>query len=151
MPQSLAAVYVHYVFSTKDRLPVLVPELRPRLFEFVGGLLRNRECALLSAGGVLDHVHLLVSMSRTWALADLIRDVKANSSGWVKDEFPSLSDFAWQRGYGAFSIAYMQIKGMRIYIENQESHHSGGVSFQDEYRALLRQHHVEFDERYVWD
>ena len=153
MSQSLAAVYVHFVFSTKDRAPILIPEIRPRMFEFIGGLLRHRDCVLLSANGVLDHVHPLVSLDRKWSLANLMRDVKANSSGWIKDEFPTTSaliDFTWQRGYGAFSIAYPQVNSLSQYIANQEEHHRG-LSFQDEVRKLFREHNVEFDERYLWD
>src|SRR5262245_27949655 len=104
MPQSFAALYVHAVYSTRQRMPVLVPEIRPRLFAYCGGILQHRKCVLLAANGVLDHVHLLISMHRQADVASVIRDVKADSSRWLRDTFADLREFAWQSGYGAFSV-----------------------------------------------
>jgi len=150
MPQSFAALYAHVIYSTKDRLPLLEPEVRPELFRYCGGILRNRKCVLLAANGVLDHVHLLVSMSRESAIADLVRDVKASSSGWIHRHFPDLREFAWQAGYGAFTVSHSQIDVVKDYLARQEQHHSG-VSFQEEFRTFLIKHEIEFDERYVWE
>src|SRR5438093_4745116 len=104
MPQSFAAVYVHVVFSTKNRSPMIRSDWRERLFQYIGGIVGNRRGELLAAGGTADHVHLLISLGREWSLADLLRDLKAGSSKWVHDNFPGDRDFAWQAGYGAFSI-----------------------------------------------
>jgi putative transposase len=149
MPQSFGSLHCHLVFSTKHRLPQITDELQPRLFEYVGGILRNHGCALVAAGGMPDHVHWLVSMSRTLAVADAVRIVKSNSSGWVHDQI-GLREFQWQEGYGAFAVSYSSIEGVKEYIANQAEHHRVGT-FQDEFREFLRRHHLEWDERYVWD
>jgi putative transposase len=105
---------------------------------------------LLAAGGTQDHIHLLVSLGREWSLADLLRDVKAGSSKWVHHEFPEDQSFAWQSGYGAFSVSASNLGAVKRYIRDQAKHHRT-ISFQDEFRALLRQHGLEWDERYVWN
>ena len=149
MPQSLAALYVHLVYSTKDRSPALAAEWRPRLFEVMGGIARNKECVLLEAGGVLDHVHVLVSLHRQECVADLVRDLKANSSNWIHQSIVNLTDFAWQAGYAAFSVGYRELAEARKYIREQVKHHSS-ISFQDEMRLLFSEQGVQYDERYVW-
>jgi REP element-mobilizing transposase RayT len=150
MPQSLAALYTHIVFSTMGREPLIDEGLEQRLYDYIGGIIRERKGVLLSAGGVADHVHLLVSMGREWAVSDLVRDIKSNSSGWVHDTFPELAHFFWQAGYGAFSVSASQLPVIRGYIARQKEHHAG-QSFQDEYRQILTEHGLEWDERYVWD
>jgi REP-associated tyrosine transposase len=150
MPQSLACLQVHFVFSTKNRLPVITPELAPRLYSYIGGIVRDAKCVLLCAGGMPDHVHLLISMSREMSASEMMRLVKANSSKWVHETFAEINSFAWQTGYGAFSVSFSMTDVVKGYIARQEEHH-GNQSFQDEYRALLRKHEVPFDERYVWD
>ena len=149
MPQSFGSLHCHIVFSTKHRRAQLAIELHPRLFEYAGGILRNRECRLVAAGGMPDHVHLLVSMSRTAAVADVVRVVKSNSSAWLSDEV-GVPDFRWQEGYGAFAVSYSNVDQVQAYIANQAEHHRV-TSFQDEFRELLRRHNLEWDERYVWD
>jgi len=149
MPQSLVCLPVHFVFSTKGREPWIRDEWAARLYGYVGGIARAESCRLLAAGGMPDHVHLLVSLGRTITPADLMRLVKANSSKWVHETFPG-QPFAWQNGYGAFAVGYTQICVVRDYIARQAEHH-GGRSFQDEYRTLLREHGLEWDEHYVWD
>ena len=149
MPQSLACLPVHFVFSTKGREPWVCEEWAERLYEYVGGAVRTEQCRLLAAGGMPDHVHLLVSLGRTVTVADLMRVVKANSSKWVHETFPGIP-FAWQNGYGAFAIQYDRIDAVRGYIARQAEHHAGH-SYQDEYRTLLSEHGLEWDERYVWD
>jgi putative transposase len=150
MPQSFASLHVHIVFSTKHRAPLLLPKLRPRLHEYLGGILRDHSCSLSAAGETVDHIHLLASLSRTIAIADAVRVIKANSSGWIHKEFPELSDFYWQEGYGAFAVSHSNVDQVKTYIAGQEEHHRQR-SFQDEYRELLRRHEIEWDERYVWD
>ncbi len=148
MPQSFASLHCHIVFSTKHRQPLIRPEFQSRLFD-IGGILRNHSCALIAAGGMLDHVHLLVSMGRTIAVADAVRVIKSNSSGWVHDEL-QIPDFQWQTGYGAFAVSYSNIDSVKTYFANQAQHHRA-QTFQDEFRELLRRHDLEWDERYVWD
>lgn len=151
MPQSFGALYVHFVWSTKERAPILRPELRPRLFSYCGGILRHRKCVLLAANGVLDHIHLLVSVHRTSTVSDLVRDVKADSSKWVHENFPELRDFRWQDGYGAFSVGHAQLPATEEYINDQEKHHGGDLSFKDEFLGFLHEHELPYDERYIWD
>jgi REP element-mobilizing transposase RayT len=151
MPQSLAKILVHTVFSTKDRRPFLRDApLREELHRYLGGILSNLDCQPIIAGGVEDHVHLLCALSRTCAPAEMVKEVKRGSSLWLKTKSSDLADFAWQNGYGIFSIGFSQIEAVRDYIAGQEEHHRK-VSFQDEFRQLLRRYEIEFDERYVWD
>ncbi len=151
VPQSLAKILVHTVFSTKDRRPFLRDKpLRDELHRYVGGILTNLECQPIIVGGVEDHVHLLCALSRTCDAAAMVKEVKRGSSLWLKTKSPDLADFAWQNGYGIFSIGFSQIESVREYIAGQEEHHRK-VSFQDEFRQLLRRYEIEFDERYVWD
>lgn len=149
MPQSFASLHCHIVFSTKHREPTIEPEIQPRLFEYIGGILRNHSCRLIAAGGIPDHVHLLVSLGRTLAVADAVRLIKSNSSGWMHEEL-ALPEFHWQNGYGAFAVSYSNIGAVKTYLANPEHHHRRD-SFQDEFRELLRRHDLEWDERYVWD
>jgi len=151
VPQSLAKILVHTVFSTKDRRPFLHDKsLRDELHRYLGGILTNLECQPIIVGGVEDHVHLLCALSRTCDAAAMVKEVKRGSSLWLKTKSPDLADFAWQNGYGIFSIGFSQIESVREYIAGQEEHHRK-VSFQDEFRQLLRRYEIEFDERYVWD
>jgi REP element-mobilizing transposase RayT len=151
MPQSLAKIIVHAVFSTKDRRPFLRDKsLRDELHHYLGGILINHDCQPIIVGGVEDHVHILSTLSRTVEAAEMVKEVKRGSSLWLKTKGPDLNDFAWQNGYGIFSVGFSQIPSARDYIAGQEEHHRK-VSFQDEYRELLRRYEIEFDERYVWD
>lgn len=150
MAQSLALLTTHIIFSTKHRSPWIEHTWQPRLYEYIGGLLRNRKCALLCAGGVEDHVHLLVAIHPTTNVSDVIRDIKANSSRWVHETITTKSEFAWQSGYAAFAVSRSLTDQVSAYIRAQEEHHRT-VSFQDELRAFLTRHGVEFDERYVWE
>ena len=138
MPQSLAKILVHTVFSTKERRPFLRDAaLRDELHRYLGGILTNLDCQPIIVGGVEDHVHLLCALSKTHSVADMVKEVKRGSSVWLKTKGPELSDFAWQSGYGMFSIGFSQIEAVRNYIAGQEQHHRK-ISFQDEYRELLR-------------
>jgi REP element-mobilizing transposase RayT len=150
MPQSLVSLNVHVVFSTKNREPFIDRELAPRLHGYVGGIVRKAGSVLLTIGGVADHVHLLVSLGRQTCIADLVRDVKSNSSGWVHETFPDRAKFAWQAGYGAFTVSRSVIERVKGYIANQEEHHKK-ETFQQEYLRFLAEHDLEYDERHVWD
>jgi len=151
VPQSLAKIIVHTVFSTKDRRPLLRDKpLRDELHRYLGGILTQLECQPVIVGGVEDHVHLLCALSRTCDAAAMVKEVKRGSSLWLKTKSPDLADFAWQNSYGIFSIGFSQIEPVRDYIAGQEEHHRK-VSFQDEFRLLLRRYEIEFDERHVWD
>jgi REP element-mobilizing transposase RayT len=150
MPQSFTSLHYHLVFSTKYREPTITPPLRPRLYDYLGGIVRGEGGVLLAAGGVADHVHLLARLHQQTAPADLLRILKANSSKWVHDTFPDSGRFGWQTGYGAFSVSYSQLETVKGYVARQEDHHRR-VTFQDEFRLFLTRHGIGFDERYLWD
>ena len=151
MPQSLSKILVHVVFSTKDRRPILRDRpLRDELHAYLGGVLTQLDCQPVIVGGVEDHVHLLSTLARTRSVASVVKEVKRGSSAWLKTQSHALAEFAWQRGYGAFSIGASQVVRVRGYIANQEAHHRR-TSFQDEFRTLLKRYDVPYDERYVWD
>jgi REP element-mobilizing transposase RayT len=150
MPQSLALVIVHLVFSTKDRQPLLGASIRPALHAYLATVARNAGCECFRVGGVADHVHLAIRFSRTLTIADLVEELKTSSSKWLKAQSSELASFTWQRGYGAFSVGPSDLDALRAYIDNQEEHHRTRT-FQDEYRAFLTKYGIEFDERYVWD
>ena len=151
MPQSLAKILVHTVFSTKDRRSFLRDKIpREELHRYLGGILTNLDCQPIIIGGVEDHVHLLCALSRTCEAATMVKEVKRGSSLWLKTKSADLADFAWQNGYGIFSIGFSQVESVRHYIAGQEENHRE-ISFQDEFRQLLARYEIEFDERYVWD
>jgi putative transposase len=149
MPQSLARILVHLIFSTKERASVLAPDVRPKLQAYTVGILTNLECPCLEVGGTANHMHLLYVMHRTRSVAEVVEEVKKGSSKWLKTQAVVLRNFGWQNGYGAFSVSPSNEAGVVRYIRNQERHHKH-VTFEEEYRAFLRRHGVEFDERYVW-
>ena len=151
MPQSLAKVLIHVVFSTKERSPFLRDTfVRSELHRYMGGVLNQLDCQSLVVGGVEDHVHALACLSRTRTLAEVVKELKRSSSLWIKEKEPALVNFAWQNGYGVFSIGYSQIAAARSYIGEQEAHHRK-LSFQDEFRQFLQRYEIVYDERYVWD
>jgi len=150
MPQSLANVLVHIIFSTKGRQPVLANTLRPELEAYLAGILGNLDCLAVRVGAMPDHVHSLCRLSRNLAIAKVVEEVKKGSSKWVKTKAAALRNFHWQNGYGAFSVSPSEAEAVAQYVANQEEHHRR-VTFEEEYRALLQRHGVLFDERYVWD
>jgi len=150
VPQSLARVLVHLIFSTKNREPVVTPALRTELFPYLSAVLNHDGCPSLRVGGVADHVHLLFGLSRTRCIADVVENVKTSSSKWIKTRDPTLGHFHWQAGYGVFSVSQSNTAEVVKYISNQEEHHRT-TTFQEEFRAFLHRHGMEFDERYLWD
>ena len=151
MPQSLACVYLHVVFSTKDRVNFLLDdEVRNRTFEYIGGICRSLGSAPVAIGGMPDHVHISAALSRTGSIAELVKNVKGTSSHWIKSEFPILREFAWQAGYAAYSVDLAGLDNVRRYIEGQEGHHKR-ETFCEEFLRLLKEHGLRWDERYVWD
>lgn len=148
MPQSFTQLLHHVVFSTKSREPWIAPEWKLELYSFIGGVTRNRKGELLAAGGSADHVHLLLRLTPTRAVADVIRDIKANSSGWLHER--NVFPFAWQDGYGAFPLGPSGIRGVTAYINNQEAHHAQ-LSFNDERLALLSAAGATDEEMAAWE
>ena len=151
MPQSLARLLTHIIFSTKNRQPFLIdPSLRAEMHAVLGGLCSDKSCPPIVVGGVADHVHILCSLSKNIALADLVGHVKRGSSKWIKERDSTVSRFHWQNGYGAFSIGGSQLARVREYIAHQEEHHRHR-SFQEEFRGFLKKYGIDYDERFVWD
>ena len=149
MPQSFASVIIHVVFSTKDRQPWISPELEPELTHYFSSISITNGCSVLEAGYSDDHCHLLISISRTIKIADIVEILKSNSSSWIKTTNEELSSFTWQRGYSSFSVGHRDISSVASYIRNQRNHHKG-VSFKEEYLGFLRRVGLNWDERYVW-
>jgi REP element-mobilizing transposase RayT len=148
MPQSLSAIYVHAVFSTKGRYPFLAdPVFRDQMHSYLGGVNNQLKCASIRVGGMEDHVHTLVRLGRGICVSDWIKELKRVSSHFAKD---FSRDFAWQSGYGAFSVDPSNLEQIIAYIRNQEEHHHR-ESFKDEFLRLLQEHSIEWDERYLWD
>jgi REP element-mobilizing transposase RayT len=150
MPQSLVKNWVHLVFSTKHRQPWLPSEVQHALFAYQAGIFKQWESPALVIGGVEDHLHALFALSRNHALKKIVEEIKKGSSKWMKADGTRNEDFHWQNGYAAFSVSESNVLDVRRYIENQPEHHRKRT-FQEELRALLTRHGVEFDERYVWD
>ena len=150
MAQSLGKIFLHIVFSTKDREPLIDVDVRPRLHAYLATICRDSGAEVPTVGGVADHVHIITTLPRTMSPAQLIEKVKKTSSKWMKDIDRRYRGFFWQRGYSAFSVSPSQSEVVVNYVNTQEDHHRT-KSFQDEYRELLRKHGVEFDERYLWD
>ena len=149
MAQTFTHLLTHVIFSTKERRPLLKAEFRPRLFAYMGGIIRDLGGKALIINGTSDHMHVLVSMPATIPIAEMMRVVKSKSSRWVHEQFSSESGFTWQAGYGAFSVSHSNAEAVKHYIADQEAHHRK-VSFQDELLSLLRKNGLEYDERYIW-
>jgi putative transposase len=150
MGQSLVQNYIHIIFSTKKRIPLIHPPYENELQSYLGGICRDLECHPIKVGGYTDHIHILCMLSKIVALMKLIEEVKSHFSKWIKTKDESLKDFYWQDGYGAFSVNPSQIDAVVKYFDNQHNHHAK-ITFQDEYRAFLKKYKVEYDERFVWD
>ena len=151
MPQSHSAMYAHLVFSTKQRYPFIRDEnVRNCLHAYVGGICKNLECPPIRVGGTDDHIHVLARLGRTITQAEWVKETKRISHQWIKTQGRPFEKFQWQGGYAAFSVSQSNLEAVADYVATQAEHHRR-VSFQDELRALLRRHNIEFDERFVWD
>lgn len=150
MGQTLIKNYIHIVFSTKNRKPLITEEIEEELFAYIVGICNNLECYSVQVGGYLNHIHILCHLSKKITLSKLVETVKANSSKWIKTKGKEFQDFYWQNGFGAFSVGYKNVDPVLNYIANQKEHHRK-KEFQDEFRTILKKYEVEFDERYVWD
>ena len=150
MPQSLSQNYVHLIFSTKERSPWINLEVQERLWPYLAKAFRGQESPAITIGGVADHVHVLFRLSKNKALANVIGSIKGESSIWVSKTFPKIRGFAWQLGYGAFSVSASHVDPVVDYINRQAEHHRKRT-FKDEFREFLERYDVEYDERYLWD
>ena len=154
MPQSLANVLIHAVWSTKERFSFLTDKpLRDELHRYLGGISARLDCPTLIVGGVADHVHILMRLARTITLADWVKEMKCASTVWLIEQAqrdPILAKFHWQSGYGVFSVSESKSDDVCAYIAKQEEHHVK-INFQDEYRRFLKAHDIKWDEKYVWD
>ncbi len=150
MSQTHHGLLIHVVFSTKLRYPLIKPHWQDELYAFVGGACREHKATLLCAGGVEDHVHLLLKVHPAFAIADTVRHLKANASRWVNNHRKVTARSEWQRGYGAFPVSQSMAGTVKDYIHRQKEHHQQ-QTFRDEYLQMLKRHQVNFDERYVFD
>jgi REP element-mobilizing transposase RayT len=150
VPQSLANVSIHLVFSTKHRERLIEKPVLPALHAYMVGVLAGIGCPVIRIGGVQDHVHVLCRLPRTRSVAELVETLKGTSSRWMRARRTPDASSQWQSGYGAFAVSQSQVPVVGRYIERQEQHHET-VDFQSEHRALLRRHGVEWQEEYVWD
>jgi len=150
MPGTYSQILLHVVFSTKHRTPWITADIAERLYPYLGGIVRAEKGMLYDIGGIEDHIHLYLRWRPDQAVSDFMRTLKARSSKWVHDQFPALGAFAWQEGYGVFSVSKSQEEVVKKYISCQAEHHKQ-EDFKSELLILLRVHEIDFDERYVFD
>ncbi len=151
MPQSLSSILIHLIFTTKNREPSITPAVESELHPYMATILRAHKSPSLIIDGTMNHVHILFALGRDTTVANLVEEVKTGSSKWIKTKGPEFRNFRWQRGYGAFSIGQSSVATLlERYIRSQKEHHRR-VTFEDEYRNLLKRYELQFDERYVWD
>jgi REP element-mobilizing transposase RayT len=148
MSDSYTNLLYHIIFSTKDRRPLITPQYETRLYDYIGGTIRRVGGISLGLNGTTDHVHVLTKLRPDRALSDVLRDLKANATGWMHAIFPALKDFSWQRGYGAFTVSQSNVPGLRNYIARQKEHHAH-ASFRDEFIQFLKDNGIDYDERFV--
>ena len=149
MTHSYKIHFFHFIWSTKDRKGLILPEIQTNLYSYMAEIVKKQGGKILEIGGMTDHVHLLIELNNLDHFSYLIRDVKASSSLWVHKNFPELKDFAWQEGYGSFSVSYSSLENVRKYIQNQHKHHAI-ISFEEEYLKFLKSNQVKYDERFVF-
>ena len=149
MPQSIAKIYGHIIFSTKNRAPLIEKHVRDELGAYITGILRNHDTPVLITCAVKDHVHILCQLSKNHAVSDIVEKVKTGSSKWLKTKKGVPPDFHWQNGYGVFSVSPSKVDTTKAYIKNQEEHHRR-KTFEEEFRQFLKQYSVDYDERHVW-
>ena len=148
MSSSYTNLLYHIIFSTKDRRPLITPDYEVRLYDYLGGTIRKVGGISLELNGTEDHVHLLAKLRPDYARSEVLRVLKANATGWMHDVFPSLRDFCWQRGYGAFTVSQSHIESVRRYIARQKEHHEK-VSFREEFIEFLTANGIEYHERFI--
>ena len=149
MAQTLTRILIHTIFSTKNRQPLIPPEIEPELYPYIVTIGRNLGSPVLAIGGTSDHLHLLLSLSKTEALADVVMHIKKDSSLWIKTKGAQFDGFHWQDGYAGLSIGQSQLEIIRRYLARQKEHHRK-TTFQDELLTFLKKYNVEYDERYLW-
>ncbi len=149
MSNTYTSLFVHFIFSTLNREPLLVSGIRERVWTYLGGIARKNRFSAISVGGTMDHSHMLVLLPPALSVAHAVQLVKGGSSKWIHETFRPLRNFAWQEGYGAFTVEASSIGAVKAYIENQEEHHRVR-SFQEEYLSYLKEYGVEYDDRYIW-
>lgn len=149
MAHTSSNILLHLIFSTKQRLPLITPDIKADLFAYMGGIVRQMHGVAVIINGTADHVHVLTRVPTDHSAAEMARIVKANSSKWVHEKWPDHQDFAWQTGYGAFSVSASNADAVSKYIAEQEEHHARR-SFQEEFVALLKKNGISYDERYIW-
>ncbi len=150
MAHTYTCLHYHCVFSTLGRRNLIYGDLQPRLHAYLGGIVKHLDGFPVKIGGVDDHVHVLMTLPANVAVASALRDIKSNSSRWVHQEFAAMSGFAWQEGYGAFSVSRSNLDAVASYIAGQKEHH-GRMTFQEEFLALLKRHGIDYDEQRLWD
>lgn len=149
MANSFNQTYIHFVFSTKNRKPLINPEFEKRLWAYIAGIGKQNGFNVITSGGMPDHAHILVELSKKLTISETVQKIKGPSSKWLNDEFFEHRDFAWQAGYGAFSIGQSGLKNAVRYIQNQKEHHAY-KSFKEEFLTLLHAYNVKYDEQYLW-
>ena len=143
------SLLVHFTWSTAGREPWIEADMRDDLYSYIGGIMRKKKARLISAGGMPDHIHLYASMPSTISVADFVNAIKSNSSRWIHESSSRLSGFAWQEGYGAFSVSKSEEARVVRYVANQQEHHRKRT-FKEELIGLLERHGIEYDKRYIW-
>ena len=150
MGQSLVKNYLHIVFSTKHRQPLINQPIETELYSYLGGICNKLGCQVLKVGGYTNHIHILCLLSKKITLIKLMEELKSNSSKWIKTKGEEFTNFYWQDGYGAFSVNPSEVQIVINYIANQKRHHDK-KTFQDEFRGILKKYEVVYEEKYVWD
>ena len=149
MSQTLVSLLVHVVFSTKNRVDLITPDIEADLFAYLSGVLNHHESRCIASGGTANHIHLLVSLSKNFALSEVVGDLKRSSSKWLKTKGARFRSFGWQDGYGAFSIGESNVEALKRYIAGQKEHHRART-FESEMLSLLKRYGVKYDEEYLW-
>jgi REP element-mobilizing transposase RayT len=149
MANTFTSLHYHIIFSTKNRERWIDQAVEQRIWEYLGGIARQNDMKALQIGGIEDHVHLVIGIPASLAVSKALQFLKGGSCRWIHETFPELARFQWQDGYAAFAVSKSQVPDVVRYVANQREHHKG-LTFQDEYKAFLQRHDIDFDERYVW-
>jgi REP element-mobilizing transposase RayT len=150
MASTLTNLLYHIIFTTRKKQDFIVQALSTELYPYIGGIIREEKGKLLKIGGTLNHVHILARFPASVSVSEMMRSIKGSSSKWTNENSKSTQRFAWQRGYGAFSVSESAVENVKSYIGNQEEHHKK-VTFEDEFLLLLQKHKISYDEKYIWD